>query len=251
MLNWFESLVCSILQCGAIPKHIAFIMDGNRRYANKTNIQRAEGHKQGFETLAKVLRWCKELGINQVTLYAFSIENFKRTQDEVDSIMDLAREKCDSMLDETDKVNEAGIRVNFAGDLHLLPEDLYDKVRKIQELTSDNNKAYLNVCIAYTARHEIVAAIKELSLLVHRDKSIEIEDVNLSLFEQKLHLPRPFPDLIVRTSGEVRLSDFMLWQCQGSLLFFIEALWPEITMWDFMKLIFHFQCQRKLLRKFD
>lgn len=248
-LNWFESLVCSILQCGAIPKHIAFIMDGNRRYANKTNILRAEGHKQGFETLAKVLRWCKELGINQVTLYAFSIENFKRTQDEVNSIMNLAREKCDSMLDETDKVNEAGIRVNFAGDLHLLPEDLHDRVKKIQNLTSNNNKAYLNVCIAYTSRHELVAAIKELSMLV-KGGDIQSDDVSMSMFEQKLHLPRPFPELIVRTSGEVRLSDFMLWQCQESLLFFIEALWPEITIWDFMKSIFYFQCQRKLLQKF-
>lgn len=243
--SWIENLACSILKCGQIPKHVAFIMDGNRRYANKIRVDKADGHKQGFDTLAKVLSWCRELGINQVSLYAFSIENFKRTHEEVDSIMNLAREKCDSLLNELDKVNEAGIRVRVAGDLQLLPKDLRDRVERIQDLTCNNNKAYLNVCMAYTSRHELVAAIKELSTLVHKDQSITPEDIDLALLEQKLYLSRPFPELIIRTSGEVRLSDFMLWQCQESMLIFVDALWPEISIWDFMKAIFHFQHHRK------
>lgn len=246
--TWLELLACNILKCGQIPKHVAFIMDGNRRYADKSNIDKADGHKRGFETLAKVLGWCKELGINQVTLYAFSIENFKRTQDEVSSIMNLAKEKCDSIIDELDKVNDAGVCIRVAGDLHLLPADLRDKVDKIQNITSKNNKAFLNVCMAYTSRYELVAAIKELSSLVHRDKSIKPDDIDLPLLEQKLYLSRPFPELIIRTSGEVRLSDFMLWQCQKSILIFVDALWPEISIWDFMKAIFHYQQQKKFAR---
>lgn len=248
--NWLENLARSILKCGQIPKHVAFIMDGNRRYANKTRIDKADGHKQGFDTLAKVLSWCRELGINQVTLYAFSIENFKRTQEEVDSIMNLAREKCDSLLDELDKVNEAGIRVKVAGDIQLLPQDLRERVERIQDMTCNNNRAFLNVCMAYTSRHELVSAIKQLSTLVHKDKSITSDDVDLELLEQKLYLSKPFPELIIRTSGEVRLSDFMLWQCQESLLIFVDALWPEISIWDFMKAIFHFQNHRKFSNNF-
>lgn len=247
--SWLENIACSILKCGHIPKHVAFIMDGNRRYADKTKIDKAHGHKQGFDTLARVLSWCRELGINHVTLYAFSIENFKRTPDEVNSIMDLAREKCDSLLDELDKVNEAGIRVRVAGDHNLLPEDLRKRIDKIQSMTSNNNRAYLNVCMAYTSRHELVNAIKQLSTLVHED-NITPEDIDLALLEQQLYLSRPFPELIIRTSGEVRLSDFMLWQCQESMLIFVDALWPEISIWDFMKAIFHFQYHKKFAQNF-
>lgn len=244
-LNWLENLACSIIKCGYIPKHVAFIMDGNRRYAQKAGVEKADGHKQGFDTLSKVLSWCRELGINQVTLYAFSVENFKRSSEEVNSIMDLARQKCDTLLDELDQVNEAGIRVRVAGDLHLLPEDLREKIEKIHRLTCNNDRAYLNICLAYTSRHELVGAIKKLSTLIHKDKSLNPKDVDVNMLEQNLYLPRPFPELIIRTSGEVRLSDFMLWQCQESILMFVEALWPEISIWDFLKAIFHFQNQKR------
>lgn len=248
--SWLEDMACSVLKCGRVPKHVAFIMDGNRRFANKAKIEKVDGHKQGFDTLAKVLSWCRELGIVQVTFYAFSIENFKRTSDEVSSIMNLAREKCDSLLDELDKVNEAGIRVRVAGDLDRLPEDLKERVEKIQDMTCNNDRAYLNICMAYTSRHELSAAIQRISELVHNDQTLKSEDVDLALLEQKLYLSRPFPDLIIRTSGEVRLSDFMLWQCQESMLIFVDALWPEISIWDFMKAIFHFQYHRKFAKNF-
>lgn len=247
--NWLENLACSILRCGQVPKHVAFIMDGNRRFANKVKIDKADGHKKGFDTLAKVLSWCRELGINQVTLYAFSIENFKRTPEEVNSIMNLAREKCDSLLNELDKVHEAGIRVRIAGNLHLLPKDLRDRVVRIQDATCNNDKAYLNICMAYTSRQELVSAIKNLSIMV-KGKAISPDHVDMTLLEKKLYLSRPFPELIIRTSGEVRLSDFMLWQCQESMLIFVDALWPEISIWDFMKAIFHFQHQRRFSQSY-
>lgn len=244
-LGFFERTACGVVKAGVIPNHVAFIMDGNRRYARKAGLAKVDGHKQGFDTLARVLDWCRELGINHVTLYAFSVENFKRTQDEIDSIMNLARKKCDSILDELDRVNDAGIKVKVAGDLELLPDDLRERISKIQDLTQDNDKASLNICLAYTSRHELVATIKKLSNYVNKDKCLSLDQIDLNVFEQNLYLSRPFPDLIIRTSGEVRLSDFMLWQCQESILMFVEALWPEISIWDFLKAIFYFQYQRK------
>lgn len=244
-LGFFERLACNIIKAGLIPNHVAFIMDGNRRYAQKAGLAKVDGHKQGFDTLAKVLDWCRELGINNVTLYAFSVENFKRSQEEIDSIMDLARKKCDSILDELDKVNEAGIKVRVAGDLDLLPQDLRERICKIQDLTRDNDRACLNICLAYTSRHELVATVKKLSTYVNKDKCLQVDDVDFNIFEQNLYLPRPFPDLIIRTSGEVRLSDFMLWQCQNSILMFVDALWPEVSIWDFLKAIFYFQYQKR------
>lgn len=237
-LNWIERFACDVIKCGRIPKHVAFIMDGNRRYADKAMLRRLDGHKKGFDTLSNVLGWCRELGITQVTLYAFSIENFKRSEEEVSNIMNLARDKCDSILDEIDRVNEAGIRVKVAGDLHLLPKDLQDRAEKLHRMTSDNNKAFLNVCMAYTGRHEIAAAIDSLARKENQDNP-----VNIAAFENELYLPKPYPEIIIRTSGEIRLSDFMLWQCQDSQLMFLDVLWPEITIWDVIKTIFYYQIQ--------
>lgn len=242
-VTWTQNIASRILKSGVIPKHVAFIMDGNRRYANKANIERSDGHKHGFDTLAKVLNWCRELGIHQVTLYAFSIENFKRTRDEIDSIMNLAREKCDSLLDELDRVNEAGIRVRVAGNLKLLPEDVRFKIERIQNMTKNNDRAFLNICLAYTSRFEITDAVQTLAREVEDNVDSNIDECSL---ERHLHLGRPFPELIIRTSGEIRLSDFMLWQCQESMLMFVDALWPEITFWDLMKAIFLFQCYKKI-----
>lgn len=252
MFQIFEKVACSLLKCGQIPRHVAFIMDGNRRFADKANINKTDGHKRGFDQLAKVLNWCKDLGITHVTLFAFSVENFKRTATEVSEIMNLARQKCDSILDDIDKVNEAGICIKVAGDLHMIPEDLRIKVEKVQNMTCNNNKAFLNICLAYTSRHELVAAIKSLSSLVRDENNpISPSDIDLPLLESKLYLTRPFPDLIIRTSGEVRLSDFMLWQCQQSMLIFVDALWPEISIWDFLKAIYYFQHQRKFAGYFN
>lgn len=248
--GWLDSFVFEILKCGDIPKHIAFIMDGNRRFANKSNLNRTDGHKKGFETLGKVLSWCRAIGVKQVTLYAFSIENFKRTPNEVNSIMNLARDKCDHMLDELDKVNDAGVRVRVVGDLDLLPEDLRARIEKIHTMTSNNTNAFLNICMAYTSRHELVTSLKNISALV-KEQKLSSSNVNLSIIENELYLPRPYPDLIIRTSGEVRLSDFMLWQCQKSILLFVDALWPEITVWDFFKAIFHYQYNKKFSTEFN
>lgn len=242
MATFLSDLATGILKCGQIPKHIGFIMDGNRRFAKRTKIN--DGHEQGFETLGKVLTWCHDLGVRQVSLYAFSIENFKRSPEEVGKIMRLFCDKLDQLMDEVDRITDLGLKVRFAGDLTLLPMALRDRIDKMILMTENNNKATLNICLAYTARHEITNCLRNLATIVKAGR-LRPEEINLSSLEKELFIPRPFPDIIIRTSGEVRLSDFMLWQCQKSLLVFVDALWPELSIWDFHKAILLFQCANK------
>ncbi len=138
--TWYESLGIKLLRSGAIPKHVAFIMDGNRRYAKSLGLQTIDGHSQGFEKLAQTLQWCHDLGITEVTVYAFSIENFKRPQPEVDALLDLATQKFERLIDEKDKLAEHGVRVNVIGNLSLLPQDLQLLVKRATSLTKQNTK---------------------------------------------------------------------------------------------------------------
>merc|ERR1712116_77036 len=151
-LKWFKTLAVNMLKCGAIPNHLAFIMDGNRRFASRLGVLKIEGHTKGFEKLADTLRWCLDLGIKEVTVYAFSIENFKRSKEEVSCLMDLAREKFNLLLKEKEKLKEHGIRVRVIGNIQLLPTDLMKLVVEATESTKCNSKAVLNVAFSYTSR---------------------------------------------------------------------------------------------------
>lgn len=138
--SWWESLCIRLLRTGSVPKHIAFIMDGNRRYAKRLGIDKIKGHSEGFEKLAQTLQWCHDLGISEVTVYAFSIENFKRPQAEVDALLELAKEKFEHLIKEKDRLEENGVRVNVIGNLALLPTDLQLLVDKATSLTKHNTK---------------------------------------------------------------------------------------------------------------
>lgn len=187
-------------------------MDGNRRFANKSNIKKYEGHVRGFEKLSETLQWCLDLGIREVTVYAFSIENFKRSKEEVDSLMQLAREKFDKLLEERHKLNERGIKIKVIGNLHLLPVDITKKLIDAILLTKENSVAILNIAFSYTSREEITSAIVSINKGVMINK-IALEDINQNLLSYSLYTSKsPQVDLIVRTSGEKRLSDFLLWQ---------------------------------------
>ncbi|GAA6067530.1 dehydrodolichyl diphosphate synthase complex subunit DHDDS, partial [Tachysurus ichikawai] len=146
-----------------MPRHVAFIMDGNRRYARKRHVERQEGHTQGFDKLAETLRWCLNLGIHEVTVYAFSIENFKRSKEEVDGLIELAKEKFLRLLGEQENLEKHGVCVRVLGDLTLLPEDLQRLISKAVVSTRAYNKCFLNVCFAYTSRHEIANAVREMA----------------------------------------------------------------------------------------
>lgn len=232
-----------------MPKHVAFIMDGNRRFARKKNMDRQEGHMQGFNKLAETLRWCKHLDIQEVTVYAFSIENFKRTEDEVDGLMELARQKFLRLLDEMDNLKKHEVCIRVLGDLNMLPLDLQQLIAKAVVATKNHNKCFLNVCFAYTSRYEITNAVREMAWGVEKGL-IKASDVSELLLSECLYsYNSPNPDLLIRTSGEVRLSDFLLWQTSHSCIVFQSVLWPEYTFWNLCEAIIQYQLNHQSIQK--
>nr|KAF6504660.1 dehydrodolichyl diphosphate synthase subunit [Rousettus aegyptiacus] len=214
-LSLWERFCANIIKAGPIPKHIAFIMDGNRRYAKKCQVERQEGHSQGFNKLAETLHWCRNLGIREVTVYAFSIENFKRSESEVEGLLDMARQKFSRLLEEQEKLQKHGVCIRVLGDLHLLPLDLQELVAQAVQATKNYNN-----------------------------------DVSESLLDKCLYTYHsPNPDILIRTSGEVRLSDFLLWQTSHSCLVFQPILWPEYMFWNLCEAILQFQMNHSMLQK--
>ncbi|XP_054959588.1 dehydrodolichyl diphosphate synthase complex subunit DHDDS isoform X6 [Pan paniscus] len=247
-LSLWERFCANIIKAGPMPKHIAFIMDGNRRYAKKCQVERQEGHSQGFNKLAETLRWCLNLGILEVTVYAFSIENFKRSKSEVDGLMDLARQKFSRLMEEQEKLQKHGVCIRVLGDLHLLPLDLQELIAQAVQATKNYNKCFLNVCFAYTSRHEISNAVREMAWGVEQGL-LDPSDISESLLDKCLYTNRsPHPDILIRTSGEVRLSDFLLWQTSHSCLVFQPVLWPEYTFWNLFEAILQFQMNHSVLQ---
>ncbi|XP_054272030.1 dehydrodolichyl diphosphate synthase complex subunit DHDDS-like [Macrosteles quadrilineatus] len=240
-LTWAQLFCVRVLKCGVIPKHVAFIMDGNRRYAKQTNVKKLDGHSKGFDKLAETLQWCLDLGVSEVTVYAFSIENFKRSKDEVDDLLRLATQKFQRLLDEKDKLMENGVRIRVIGNISLLPPDLTKLIAEVELLTKYNNKAILNVAFAYTARDEMAEAMKQM-VEGHRSSDLDLSDINVQLLSKSLYtMDSPYPDLCIRTSGEKRLSDFLLLQTAYSYLYFTDVLWPNFTAWHLLAAVFHFQ----------
>lgn len=174
-------------------------------------------------------------------MYAFSIENFKRTKEEVSGLMDLARVKFKRLIEEKDKLNEKGVRVRVIGNIELLPRDLICLMKEAMFMTKDNSEAFLNIAFSYTSRDEIVETSR---ILVDglRNGKLDEQDVNMDLFDKCLYTGEcPEPDLIIRTSGETRLSDFMLVQSKSSFLHFCPQLWPEFTAWHLIRAVFAYQ----------
>lgn len=205
---------------GDLPKHIAFIADGNGRWATRRNLPRFEGHKVGKEAVKKVVDRCFERGIETVSLYLFSTENFKRPKEEVDYIFDLFRSVSGELLDALKK-RDAKFRI--MGDLNLLPDDIKQQMLDLIEKTKDYKSHTLNLGIAYGARHEIIEAVNKLI----KD---EIKVVDENTFEKYLYTAGlPDPDLIVRASGEQRLSNFMLYQSAYSEFYFPNKFWPDFN----------------------
>ncbi|KAI1294855.1 Dehydrodolichyl diphosphate synthase complex subunit DHDDS [Halotydeus destructor] len=239
--TWLDSLVINILKTGEIPKHVAIIMDGNRRYAKQLQLDSIEGHSKGCDSLIKILGWLNDLGTTEVTVYAFSIENFKRPKDEVDGLMSMAYENIAKMLNEKDKLMEKDICVRLFGDNTLLPDNLKKVFAEISLLTINNKTCYLNFCFAYTARHEITRAVNQIKDGV-KTGQLQSADIDEHLIQKCLFSRHsPDPDLLIRTSGEVRLSDFLLWQSSHTILEFTNVLWPAFTQWDLFKIIFKYQ----------
>lgn len=243
-LLWYHRAVIRVLKAGPVPQHVAFIMDGNRRFAQKENIAKAEGHSKGFDKLSETLQWCQDIGIREVTVYAFSIENFKRTKEEVDTLMSLAREKFRKLLEERDKLHERGICIRIIGNTALLPEDIQRFMAEAVLLTRNNTKAFLNVAFSYTSRDEMAHSIRTVAEGFAQGK-LQQDDIDEQLLSRCMYTKHGSdPDLLVRTSGEVRLSDFLLWQSATTVIYFTEALWPDFNIWHLFGAVFYYQrCQ--------
>jgi len=232
MLNWLHSYVerfaIQLLKCGPIPQHLAIIMDGNRRFARKNHMETYLGHRQGFETLSETLKLCANLGIREVSVYAFSVENFKRSKKEVDGLMNLAEEKITELLD-SDLVTKHNISVRVIGNILLLPPKVQIAIAKLVLKSKNNSKGILNICVAYTSRCELLESMKLIANGVENGL-LEPSDINEKLFEDCMYT-NSAPDILIRTSGETRLSDFLLWQSSFSLLQFLQVLWPDFSLW--------------------
>ena len=242
--RWLELQV----RGGPMPDHVGVILDGNRRWARMHGLEPWQGHRAGAKRVEELLRWCLELGIKTVTLYAFSTENFKRSPREVLELMKLFEEEL-RRLKESDVVREHKVRVKVIGRLELLPPDIRKLAGELEEATKEHDGHYLNIAIAYGGRAEIVDAVRKIARDV-KAGLIEPEEISEELFERYLytsHLPEAVrdPDLIIRTSGEERLSGFLLWQSAYSELCFVDVFWPEFRRIDLLRAIRTYQGRQR------
>lgn len=207
-----------------IPNHIAIIMDGNARYANKKSLPIQLGHKKGAENVKKIADNCIELGVKILTIYAFSSENWKRPKEEVNYLMDLLYEYLSR---ESSELMGRGIKILLSGNLENIESRLKDKINQVEDLSKNNSNLILNVAFSYGARQEIVDASKKIALAV-QNKEFEISEINEDLFQKHLYHPQiPDPDLLIRTAGDLRISNFLLWQIAYTEFYFSNKLWPE------------------------
>ena len=206
--------------------HLAIIMDGNGRWAKAKNLPRAAGHKKGADSARDVIKFCVALGINHLTLYTFSMENWNRPDDEVNDLMNLLRFYLGKELHGLHKNN---VRIRIIGDRTKLSEDIQSQIQQAEELTAKNTTLSLNVAISYGSRQEIVNAVKTIAEGVAKG-SISLDEINDVSFEKYLYTSDiPDPDLLIRTGGEERLSNFLLWQSAYTEFYFTETLWPAFN----------------------
>lgn len=226
------------LDMNNIPKHIGIIMDGNGRWAKERNLPRTMGHKAGVETIREIVKECDKLGVKYLTLYAFSTENWKRSTDEVNALMRLLVEY---LKKEVEELHSNNVIVNNIGDISKLPQICQNELKSAYEKTKDNTGITLNLALNYGGRDEIVRAIKLLYEDMREGKIAE-EDINEDIISDYLYTAgMPDPDLIIRPSGEKRLSNFLIWQCAYSEFWYSDIKWPDFNKEHLHKAIYDFQ----------
>ena len=229
-----------------LPKHVAIIMDGNGRWAKSQNKERTFGHKNAIKAVREAISACNEVGIPYLTLYTFSTENWNRPTEEVDTLMNLL---SSTLLQEAEEIFSKGIRIRAIGDLEALPEDVRNQLYNIMELTKNNTKGNLTLALSYGSQKEILNAVKELCKKV-KNGDINENDIDEHIFEQHLYTKEiPPVDLLIRTSGEVRVSNFLLWQIAYAEMQFIDVLWPDFTKETFFQCILYYQTKERRFGK--
>lgn len=222
-----------------LPRHIAIIMDGNGRWAKKRGMPRTLGHKKGAENVVKITRAMKESGVKYLTLYAFSTENWQRSKDEVDALMQLLNEYLDKELKE---IMDNNVRIVFIGERYMLSDSIQAKMIFLEKESEKNTDLTLCIALSYGSRQEILSAVKKIAAKV-KEGSMDISQITQDVFSEELYTKEiPDPDVLIRTSGEQRISNYLLWQSAYTELFFTNTLWPDFgkdELWDIINKFNH------------
>jgi len=225
-----------------VPQHVAIIMDGNGRWARQQNLSRLEGHKRGSEVARQTVIAAARMGISYLTLYAFSSENWRRDSQEVSGLMALLKHYLET---EANELHKDGVRLKIIGERGQLPNTILDLVEEIEELTKGNKNITLQMALSYGSRAEIIHAVQQIGQKV-RDRLLDPEKITEQLFEQHLYTAGiPDPDLLIRTSGEQRISNYLLWQLAYTELVFVNKFWPDFTPEDLMEAILVYQSRER------
>ncbi|MGI0082747.1 MAG: polyprenyl diphosphate synthase [Nitrosopumilaceae archaeon] len=235
---------------GILPNHIAIILDGNRRWAKRNLVLKMNGHFHGADAVENLLDWCEELDIKIITLYVLSAENLARDDDELHYLFDLIKTRLEKLYDDR-RIHSNRMRIKAIGRVDLLPESLREVLNRLDDVTKNYSDHYLNIAIAYGGQNELVDAVKKIGTKI-KEGSLDVDAIDKDVIESCLytsHLPQPSPDMILRTSGEKRLSGFLLWQSAYSELVFMDVFWPEFRKIDLMRAIRTFQKRARRLGK--
>lgn len=224
-----------------LPRHIAVIMDGNGRWAKNRGLERSDGHKEGAKTFRKICDYAADIGIEYLTFYAFSTENWKRPQQEVDALMDLFRSYLSEMKQRENENEERGYNIRFIGNIDGIPEDIRRLLSVVEKDSETKTKTHINIAVNYGGRAEIVCAVKKIAQMVKNGKILP-EDIDENLISGNLYTAsQPDPDLIIRPSGEQRISNFLIWQSAYSEFWYSDVLWPDFTADDLNKALEAYQ----------
>lgn len=240
----------SEIRSGDIPSHVALILDGNRRWAKRHLIMPKSGHWKGADAVENLLDWCEEFDIKIITLYALSAENLEREDQELEYLFELIKKRLEKLYNDP-RIHKNKMRVTAIGRIELLPDSIKDVLSKLDKATKGYNKHFLNIALAYGGQYELVDAVKKIGSKIKEGK-LEVDKIDKKEIESNLytsHLPQSSPDLILRTSGEKRLSGFLMWQSAYSELVFMDIFWPEFRKIDLMRAIRTFQERKRRMGK--
>tara|TARA_B110000008_G_scaffold23363_1_gene21143 strand:- start:206 stop:997 length:792 start_codon:yes stop_codon:yes gene_type:complete len=238
------------IKTGDIPNHIALILDGNRRWAKRHLEINKKGHWKGADAVENLLDWCEEFNIKIVTLYALSAENLERKDSELDDLYELIRMRLEKLYNDP-RIHRCKMRVKAIGRIELLPESIKEVLTRLDKVTKNYDNHFLNIALAYGGQYELVDAVKKIGEKI-KDGDLKIDEITKKEIESNLytsHLPQSSPDMILRTSGEKRLSGFLMWQSAYSELVFMDIFWPEFRKIDLMRAIRTFQERKRRLGK--
>lgn len=240
----YETRLIREIKRQTVPQHVAIIMDGNRRFAEELGLDPTQGHEMGRDKLETLLEWCLEIGVRVLTVYAFSTENLNRGSDELKALMDLFEVNFKKVGDDA-RVHKNKIRVRAMGQVDKLPDQVQEAIRYAEERTKDYDDYYFNIAVAYGGREEILQAIRRIAQDAKDDK-LAVKDIDERLVSKYMYIKDiPDPDLILRTSGEERISNFLLWQLAYAELYFADVYWPGLRKVDFLRAIRSFQKRKR------